>query len=185
MEAFWEDRAQRFGMHADQLTDMAPVLTQQFESHLDSLEARLADGRPWLGGHAPGHADFAHYQLLWFQDRVGEGSDRHTWDRPGLRAWMVRVATIGHGRPTPMTAMEALALARRATAAAREAAVDPASGFTPGQTVAVSQTGSTDPAVIGTLLALDTSGITLRRDTPETGTVHVHFPRAGQEIRLA
>ena len=35
-----------------------------------------------------------------------------------------------------------------------------------------------DP-VIGELVALDAQSVTIRREAPEVGRVHVHFPRAG------
>jgi glutathione S-transferase len=35
--------------------------------------------------------------------------------------------------------------------------------------------------VTGTLVAADAQEIIIRKDTPETGVLHIHFPRAGFE----
>jgi glutathione S-transferase len=183
MEAFWADREQRFGMKAEALRASAPHLGTQFRAHLALLEATLSDGRAFLAGPAPGHGDLAHYQLLWFQ-RARSGGDISdlTGPRPHLGAWAARVAALGHGRPTEISADEAIAAASAASPSAR-GIVDPASGFTAGQRVAVSQEGCHDPAVEGELAVLTDRRISLLRTTPETGEVAVHFPRLGQIVR--
>lgn len=185
LDDFWADRESRFGMKREALLAMAPALNQAFEAHLDGLDARLADGRPWLEGDAAGHADLAHYQLLWFQDMMGAGAPRFTADRRHLLAWMRRVATIGHGHPHHVEATAALRAAAEAEPAPIDPSVDPASGFSLGDRVAVSQTGCNDPAVAGELLWLDSSRIVVRRKGNGLGTTHVHFPRAGQELARA
>jgi glutathione S-transferase len=183
MEAFWADREKRFGMKPAAFRAMAPHLATQFRAHLALLEATLSDGRAFLAGPAPGHADLAHYQLLWFV--AGQhGGDRTPLvaDRPHLGAWATRVADIGHGRPTAMSADDAIAVARAAEPTIR-GIVAPGSGFEAGQQVQVSQEGSNDPAVKGKLAVLTDRRISLLRDHPEVGTVAVHFPRLGQIIR--
>jgi glutathione S-transferase len=185
LEEFWADRERRFGMKREALAAMTPALLKAFEAHLDTLESRLAGGAPWLEGDAPGHADLAHYQLLWFQDLFGTGSPRFTAGRPHLLAWMRRVAAIGHGHPAPASEAVAARAAAEAAPAALDPAVDPASGLAPGQQVAVSQTGCFDPPVEGTLIVLDDRRIILGRKTGDCARVHIHFPRLGQEIRPA
>jgi glutathione S-transferase len=185
MADFWADRERRFGMKRDQLTAMTPALFKAFEAHLDTLEDRLAHGEPWLEGDAPGHADFAHYQLLWFQDLFGAGTQRFTGSRPDILGWTRRVATVGHGHPVHSTENAAASAAFAATPTPVETMVDPASGFSPGETVAVSQTGCFDPPTVGELLVLDARRIIIRRDSTDFGVTHVHFPRAGQEVKAA
>jgi glutathione S-transferase len=185
LEAFWADRAARFGMQQQAFAEMAPALVQQFEAHLDGLEAELADGRSFLGGAEPGHGDFAHYQLLWFQDAVGAGALRFTAIRPHLTTWMRRVATIGHGRPTHGDAADALRIATEATPGPIDGGVDPASGFKAGQPVAVAQAGCRDAPVTGPLLALDDRRIVVAHRDGEAGALAVHFPRLGQILSAA
>lgn len=179
MEAFWADRKRRFGMDPEGFRAMVPGLKQAFGAHMARLEAMLADGRAFLGGDAPGHGDLAHYMLWWFAARGRPIAD--AW--PGLAAWAGRIAAIGHGTPVAMTAADALAVAAGAEPKAGAGAVDPESSFEAGDSVAVWQEGTSDPAVIGRLARLDAVAITLLRTDPATGAMAVHFPREGQILR--
>ncbi|WP_448579430.1 glutathione S-transferase family protein [Thermaurantiacus sp.] len=168
MESFWEDRARRFGLERGQFLAMAPPLRSAFAAHLARLEAMLADGRPYLGGDAPGHGDLAHMMLIWFAAR---GSPFETVSG-SLAPWARRVAALGHGRPEPMTAADAIAVARAATPT-----------VTGGQVrVSVRQEGTSDPAVEGWLAREDMNGLTLIRHDPRAGDVAVHFPHEGQVV---
>ena len=185
MEAFWADRAQRFGLSADAFGAIAPQLRTQFKAHLALLEAALAGKKAFLGGDEPGHADLAHYMLVWFQKaRSGGDLAPVVTGLPNIAAWAERVAALGHGTPTPMTAADAIAVARAATPMV-EPAVKPESGFVVGQPVAVSQEGSKDPAVVGRLQMLNARQIVLLRTSDQAGEVAVHFPRLGQMLRAA
>jgi glutathione S-transferase len=183
MEAFWADREARFGMKPAAFQAAAPHLAGQFHALLALLEATLSDGRAFLGGDAPGHGDFAHFQLLWFQGARSGGDLAHlTASRPNLGRWIARVAAIGHGRPQQMDTEAAIAAARAA-----EPQVTPdvaeGSGLSAGQPVLVSQEGTQDPPSAGRLAVLTDRRITILRDHPEVGTVAVHFPRIGQIVR--
>ena len=183
MEAFWADREQRFGLKADTFRAIAPQLRTQFKAHLALLDAALAGNKAFLGGDEPGHADLAHFTLVWFQKaRSGGDLGPVVAGLPAIAAWAKRVAALGHGTPTPITAAEAIAVARAATPVV-EAAVKPESGFAVGQPVAVSQEGSKDPAVEGRLMRLNAREIVLLRTSDSAGEVAVHFPRLGQVLR--
>lgn len=185
MESFWADREKRFGMKSGALRAMAPHLAAQFRAHLALLEATLSDGRAFLGGPAAGHADLAHYQLLWFAaSRSGGDLSPLVSERPHLGAWATRVSEIGHGRSTPITTDDAIAAASAAEPTIH-GIVAPDSGFTADQPVLVSQEGSKDPAVEGRLAVLTDRRISLLRSHPEVGTVAIHFPRLGQIVRPA
>lgn len=171
MEAFWEDRERRFGLKREQFLAMAPPLRQAFAAHLAHLEGMLADGRPFLGGNVPGHGDLAHMMLVWFAAR---GSPFETVS-PALAPWAHRVAALGHGRPEPVTAEEAIAIAR--------AAAPSVSGGE--KRVQVRQEGTNDPPVEGWLAKEDATGFTLTRHDPRAGDVAVHFPREGQILSAA
>lgn len=185
MEAFWADREKRFGMQPDGFRAMTPGLIAAFAAHMDRLEAMLSEGHAFLGGDAVGHADFAHYQLLWFQDVQGPGGiARHTASRPNLAGWAARIAAIGHGARQESDAESAIAAARSATPA-DIGSVDATEGYGAGQPMAVSQEGTKDAPVIGRLAGLSPTRITLLRDNAEAGDVAVHFPRLGQILRPA
>lgn len=183
MEAFWADREQRFGLNGDAFRAVAPQLRTQFKAQLALLEAALAGGKAFLGGDAPGHADLAHYMLVWFQKaRTGGDLAPVVAGLPHIAAWAERVAALGHGTPTAMPAADAIAAARDATPAVA-ASVKAESGFSIGQPVAVSQEGSKDAAVEGRLQVLNARTIVLLRTSAEAGEVAVHFPRLGQVLR--
>ncbi len=166
--AFWADRERRFGLKREAFRAMLPALRQAFAAHLERLEGMLADGRPFLGGDAPGHGDLAHAMLLWFAAR---GAPVETVS-PVLAPWVARVLAIGHGRPQPMRGAEALAEARGS---------DPCVTGD-GPVVRVRQDGSADPPVEGRLVREDEEGFTLLRDGADVGPVAVHFPREGQRL---
>lgn len=181
MEAFWADRQQRFGMNPDGFRAMVPGLKQAFAAHLARLERMLADGRAFLGGESPGHGDFAHYMLPWFAARGRPVADV----APALSDWAGRVAAIGHGAPVAMSAADAIVVAAAAEPRPASGGVDPESSFEAGQTVAISQDGTNDPAVTGSLARLDARSISLLRTDALAGNVAVHFPREGQILRAA
>src|SRR5580693_3587308 len=181
-EGFLEDRAKFSGRNIDPAAMMAavPNLLDQLPAHFDWLDQSLADGRSFLQGPAAGLADLAAYHPVWFL-RQNFGSAAAPLDGfPRLLSWAERVAAIGHGRRSPMSAQQALDVARDATSIAR-ATVDPQDpiGRKPGQTVTVTPDDTGRDPVVGELVASDVHEIVIRRSDREIGEVCVHFPRAG------
>lgn len=178
LKAFSADRRQMTeGMPRLNGADATAALAQQ----LDWLSAMLADGRPWLCGDQPSIADFSAYHPLWFITRTGPMADILA-PHEALRAWMGRVAAIGHGeRAGKLDGAQAIELARAATPA--PCAVQEGLGFTAGQRVTVTPGDYARDAVAGELAGLDGRRITLRREDERAGTVHVHFPRIDYSLR--
>ncbi len=179
---FLEDRAKFSGRNIDPVAMKAavPHLLDQLRAHFDWLDRSLADGRPFLQGPAAGLADLAAYHPVWFL-RQHFGSAAPPLDGfPRLLAWAERVAAIGHGKRSQMSAQQALHVARDATSIAK-AIADPQdpSGRQPGQTVTVTPDDTGRDSVVGELVASDVHEIVVRRNDPEIGEVCVHFPRAG------
>ena len=56
-------------------------------------------------------------------------------------------------------------------------------GFEPGQAVTVTATDYGMDPVAGGLVGLSDVEVVLRRSDERAGTVHVHFPRAGFQIK--
>jgi len=181
-DAFWEDRKALFGFDKARALAGAGHTPTQVATGFAWIEASLADGRAFIGGDAPGYADAALYMLVWFVSRTG--GTALTADKPLLTAWAARVAAIGHGNRNEMTEAQALAIATAAMPQV-ETAVDPASGFSAGQTVSVRTEDPGANVIIGRLARLSTAGITILRDDDQTGTVAVHFPRIGQIVAPA
>ncbi len=181
-DAFWADRAALFGLSRDRVAAMAPHSCAQFTAGMARLDASL-DGRDFVGGDAPGYADFALYMLAWFQRRFDHAAPILA-PYANVVAWEGRIKAIGHGHPHTTDAQDALALAHDATPDLSEA-VAPGSGFTAGQAVTVATDDPGADQVAGTLVRLSDHAIVIRRDDPDAGTVAVHFPRLGQILRPA
>jgi glutathione S-transferase len=101
-----------------------------------------------------------------------------------VKDWRRRIAAIGHGRPAPITAEDALE-----TAAASQPAPlpphDPADplALDPGTPVTVIADDSARDPIPGTLMAVTTEQVVLARNEPMLGTVHVHLPRDGYFVQ--
>lgn len=164
-----------------------PHIVAQLRAHIGWIDQRLADGRRFLPGDAPGLPDALGYYLVWFvRGRWAEGP-RLLSEFPHLEAWETRMQALGHGNPVDMTAGEALEVARAADPETPERA-DPKDpqGLAPGMRVAVvpDENGG-DPAVDGVIRAVDRETIAILRDDDRVGTVCVHFPRVGYRVSLA
>jgi len=187
-EGFLEDRAKFSGRNIDPAAMQAalPNALDQLRAHFDWLDRMLADGRLFLQGSAAGLADLAAYHPVWFlRQRIGPQAAPLD-GFPRLLEWAERVATIGHGQRSPMTAEQALDVARAATsiASATPDPRDPA-GRKPGLTVTVTPDDTGRDPVIGELVASGVHEIVIRRSDREIGEVCVHFPRAGFVVATA
>lgn len=185
---FHADRAAMRG-HApptgDQLKSAAPHNRVQMEIQFRWLETLLADGREFLLGTAPGLGDLSVYQRLWWLGAFG-GDRPELAPYPAIRRWMDRLAAIGHGKRSELSAEESLTFAQSTEPAPLPAAPpsengDPAIGAR--VTVATEEHGP-DP-VTGAVMVCNRERLTLRRDDPDLGALHIHFPRLGYEIKPA
>jgi glutathione S-transferase len=177
VKAFAADR-QPFtaGMKRQTPADAAAALA----GYLGALDAQLADGRGFLLGDDASIADFSVAHCGWYLRRSGPPGavlDGHAH----LSAWLDRMREIGHATHQPMTSAEAIAVA--AGGATEQVAVAPGLGFEEGQPVGVTPTDYGFDTVSGTLVGLSDSEVVVRRHDERAGVVHVHFPRAGFQIR--
>jgi len=155
--------------------------TVQLKAHLAALNAQLTAGGPWLCGAAPSIADFSVGHCLWFIQLAQPVA--HLLDNyPAIGPWLARVRAIGHAQHSEMTSVEAVAVAAAATGHA-SVAVMAGGGFEAGQAVTVAATDYGSDPVAGTLVGLTSDSVTVRRTDARAGTVHVHFPRFGFQIK--
>jgi hypothetical protein len=144
------------------------------------MEAMLADGRHFFFGTAASIADFSIAHCLWYVRRGGSVADI-LQPHVRLTTWTDRMLALGHGIPEPLSSGDALAVAATSTPA--PTSVQAGLGFEAGQPVTIAATDyGTDP-VAGTLVGLSPTEAVLRRTDERAGTVHVHFPRAGYQIK--
>jgi glutathione S-transferase len=178
MKAFAVDRAaMTAGMRRRTLADA----TVELKSHLAALDAQLALGGPHLFGSAASIADFSVAHCLWFIRRAHPVAHILA-PYAALNAWLDRMLAIGHHGSTPLDSGDAVLLAAAASGHV-PTRVEAGLGFDEGQAVLVSAIDYAVDAVAGTLVGLSADEVVLRRRDERAGTVHVHFPRAGFQLR--
>jgi glutathione S-transferase len=180
LQALGADRAaMTAGMRRATSTDAAA----QLHSYLAWLESLLDADRRFLLGAQPCIADFSAAHPVWFIRRVPPVANLLS-RFPRLLAWHDRVLALGHDRSEPMSSDEALAVAAAATGHATTG-VEPGLGFESGTAITVCATDYASDLVPGTLVGLTTDEVVLERRDERAGTVHVHFPRIGYQIKKA
>ena len=178
IKAFAADRAPfTAGMRRQTAADA----TANLGAYLAALNAQLADGRPWLMGADASIADFSVAHCAWYVRRGGTVADIFQ-PHVHFSAWLARVLALGHGSAQPMRSEDAVAEAAAATAHA-PCSVAPGLGFEAGQGVTVTPTDYGQDPVAGSLVGLTADEVVVRRSDPRAGTVHVHFSRAGYQIK--
>jgi glutathione S-transferase len=163
-----------------------PNALDQLRAHLGWIDDQLADGRTFLLGDKPGHADACGFYNLafirWANPSVMEkvGALRH------LRAWEERVKAVGHGQRSEMTPKEALDIAQAATSTETPKA-DPEepNGFKPGDAVSVGADDYGKDRIAGELVSSSAQHVAIRRSDRRVGEVVLHFPRSGFIVRAA
>lgn len=181
-KAFAEDRkAMSVGMMRLRPADAAGA----YRSYLRRLSDML-DDHPFLLGDAPCITDFAMFHPLWFT-RVNTPVVADIFDAtPAVLAWMDRMAAIGHGTMEKFSAAEAIAVAAAATPAAlHDEPFRDEHGIALGSQVTVSGESFGPEPTAGELIAATRMHYTLRRTDERVGTVHVHFPRIGYQLKAA
>lgn len=180
MQAFGIDRAKFRGT----LPRMAlPEAIGQLREVLKRLENMLADGRPYFMGPQVSIADFSIYHCLWFVRDVASIPEIFA-DKNNINAWANRIASIGHGNSEKMDSSLAIDIAREskpAGFAGRQS--DDVYAAHLGQQVAIVPSDYGLDPVEGELVFADASEFALRREDERAGTVVVHFPRMGFQLK--
>ena len=187
-EGLHADRATLHGLPQPSIEAVRKAATRNL--HLVRPQIRwiagmLADGRDWLLGDTPCIADFAAYHVVWFF-RGRHIDCRHELAAyPRLLAWRDRMARIGHGTRTDITADEALAVARHASPATPRPSSPQEGDLMLGVRARVRPNDNARDWVEGQVTYIDADEIALLRQDPEVGDVTVHFPRLGYDWRAA
>lgn len=181
---FQKDRAAMRGHAALSPAEIAasvPYNREQCRIMLRWLDGIFSDGRAFLLGSAPGLADFAVYQRIWWLNAF-QGKARDVLQGfSHLIEWTQRVKAIGHGTRSEIDAEEAHRLARVASdPGLRAGAEAPAPAV--GQKVALGTEGYAADAVSGVVVSSTTDAIAIEHEGAGGKTV-VHFPRLGYEWR--
>jgi glutathione S-transferase len=163
-----------------------PWVVAQVRAQFGWIDQRVATGRRFLLGDAPGLPDALAYYLVWFLRGRWQEGPTFLSQFPALEAWEARVAALGHGSPEDLSADAALEIARAAEPAVSESGdPDDPQGLKPGMAVEVVPAGyGGDPAVAGTLRFADRESVAILREDERVGRVCVHFPRVGYRVTV-
>jgi|TARA_R100001244_G_scaffold118758_4_gene88463 glutathione S-transferase len=155
-----------------------PQAKAKVMAHIETMESMLE--KDFLFGDTPCIADFSAYHGLWFVcDLAGKPWLR---DAPNVAAWLERMKAFGHGKPSEITADQALDIARNETPRAIESA---GGNELTGKNVEVAPDDYGRDPVAGRLVFADEQTLTLERSHARVGQVHVHFPKQGYAIKPA
>ena len=161
---------------------------QRIRAQLAWLKDALADGRKFIFGDTPGALDLGYFHPISLVRKNAPAAEVDALlGLAPIVPWYERMAQLGHGKPTEMTAEAALAAAKVATpmAVTHIKRDDDPMGLKPGSPVTVTPDDNAKVPVKGTLVAADANEIILHHSSPQTGDIHVHFPRAGFELKAA
>jgi glutathione S-transferase len=181
--AFAEDRGR---MSAGNMARLRPAdAAAAYRSYLRRLSDML-DDRPFLLGEVPCIADFAAFHPLWYT-RERAPSVAHLLEIvPAVGEWLDRIAALPSAPSEEFGADAAIAVAADATPLPiGEELFQDDHGIPLGTPVTVAAEAFGTEPTAGDLVAATRMHITLRREDPRAGTLHVHFPRIGYVLRRA
>ena len=153
-----------------------------FAHLLANIESQF-DGRPFLCGASPSECDFSLYQVLWPVWKVP--ATRPLLDAfPRTTAFIERVSAFGRGKSTGFSSTQALEVAKKSKPVAiRNPVALESDGLELGEMAQVMPVDYALDPVTGELLQCSADEIAVRRRDPRAGTVVVHFPRFGYQLR--
>lgn len=167
------------------LKEVARRNLAQLRAELPAVEQLLSHRGPWLLPGGPGTADLATYHGLWFLSAMPIDCSSELAPYPLTRAWMARVAAIGHGSFQELSAQDALEIAALCSPEPARASVEDDSLPPLGSLVAIRPEDYATAAVEGRLVQAGREDVAILRSTPALGEVVVHFPRVGYAIKAA
>ena len=176
---FIEDRKKTMippGMDIDGASKILETKLLQLRDNTRRIESLLSDGRRFLLGDVVSTADLSAYHPLML---VG-GHERTREQLDGMdhvKAWMGRIAGIGHGEVLPFDVKQAIEVAREAAPRSFEGEPVLPKGMKIGDPVLLLPDEYGSGNVTGELAASGISEIAIRRSTDRVGEVVVHFPR--------
>lgn len=162
---------------------LVPFAVTQVKAAAALLAQQLVDGRAFLAGAEPCLADAAAYYNFWFVRTFSPGLADQFPDLAGFDTWYHRVGTIGHGKRTALTPAEALQIA--SDAQPQDIGTLPGDAEIQGKTVRLAATDYGKDPIVGILVGSTQYSLTVARDVPGMGRIHVHVPRLGYSMMPA
>ena len=163
-----------------------PHLAALMRAHLGWVDDRLSRGRDFMLGAEPGLPDVLVWHVVWFLRGRWADGPAFLAQFENLTAWEARMEALGHGDAEPMSAADAIAIAKNSEITTVQT-TDPADpqGLAPGQKVAIApDVDGGEQAVEGTVRLVSRDQIAVDREDTRAGQICVHFPRAGYRVTL-
>ena len=180
MKAFAADRAILRGSAPRMAVAEA---TGQLREYLRRLEQMLADGKPYLLGGLPTIADFSVYHPIWYL-RNAQAVAGILDAAPKLLAWADRMAALGHHEFETISSEQAVVIARASKpAATADLPFVDTHDVALGDRVAIQPTDYGLDPVEGELVLASDDEFAVQRNDERAGTVVVHFPRVGFQLK--
>ena len=162
----------------------APTAAAHARIYVQWIEHRLSETGAFLQGDRPTHADFsAWHPLNWIKAQSAQRDLLPEFDRAWQ--WVERIAAFGEGPHTFISPIDALAAAKEASCSFSLPSSPGPGDPSPGSRVRVSPSDYGTDAVEGDLLSIGLDHVSIRRETPETGEIALHFPRWGYRVTAA
>ena len=183
------DRSRLYlGPNADLKKELAdlPHTLAQLRGQLGWLEVQLGSGKAFLTADQASVADAFAWHILWFFRARYAQATEFMAEFPRLSAWEERMKAIGHGTATPMTAQEAVAIAKAAEPQAprNEDPRDP-QGLKPGMKVSIGPLSDTgEKKVEGEVRSVGRETLVIDHEHAMCGRVAIHFPRVGYRVSI-
>ena len=153
--------------------------TAMYKSHLRRISSMLV-GQSFLLGDQPCLADFSVYHSVWFTVAKVPVIDSILDATPLVRDWYTRMTAFCHASEQTITAAQAIEVAKLAQPLPlHDDVFQDEHGFPLGTLVTVAADSFGTEPTQGKLVSATRTRLTLERNDPQTGTVHVHFPRMG------
>lgn len=190
----FKDEAERIAFVKDRIPFMAPAIditkrdefVQTAVSHVRLhafwLDHLISDSGDFLGGETPSFADFSAFHGFWWL-RPGSAKTDLLSPLDALWAWVERMETLDRGaRSAPISGLDALAAAKTADPAIAQPHAPLLGDPERGAQISVTPDDYGKDPVSGELVSIGPDHVVLRRETPQTGALHVHFPRWGYRV---
>lgn len=148
----------------------------QARSYFEKLNHQLANQSFMLTPDNPTTIDFAAYTMVYFHDVVNHL--KLAENLPNLQRWFERMKSFGTGEKTEITGDDALQVAKSSEPTQISDKLLASSNI--GKKITFCNKGflaEINTGVEGVIVGEDSKTIILRRENPDVGTVHVHFPK--------
>lgn len=155
----------------------------RLRAHAQFINDQLSDGRNFLMGASPGLADIQGYVVNWFTRAGFAFVQKLFGDFSYLEPWEARMAALGEGGRTEVTAQDAHGVANASqTTIQRGIDANDPSGIAVGDEVCVTPVTSQRGDAKGRLVRLSASEVVIAPANAEIEGVVAHYPRLGYNV---